>query len=81
MERTSPPFTRRITIIFLLVVFLLVAFYGLYVWLDWRILQTMYQKKAGINWFDTVFYHNYTFIVAALLSLIVLNHRPGRSDL
>ena len=81
MERTSPPFTRRITIIFLLVVFLLVAFYGLYVWLDWRILQTMYQKKAGIDWFDTVFYHNYTFIVAALLSLIVLNPRPGRSDL
>jgi hypothetical protein len=81
LERTSPPFTRRITIIFLLVVFLLVAFYGLYVWLDWRILQTMYQKKAGIDWFDTVFYHNYTFIVAALLSLIVLNPRPGRSDL
>lgn len=81
MERTSRPSIGRITIVFLLVVFLLVAFYGLYVWLDWRILQTMYQQKAGIDWFDTVFYHNYTFIVAALLSLIVLNPRPGRSDL
>lgn len=56
-------------------------FYGLFVWLDWKILGSMYQGKAGINWFETVFYHGYTFIVAALLSLVVVNPRPGRSDL
>jgi len=81
LERPSRPFIGRLSIIFLLIVFLLIAFYGGYVWLDWRILQTMYQNKAGIDWFETVFYHNYTFIVAALLALIAVNPRPGRSDL
>jgi len=81
LQRTSRPSIGRISVIFLVVVILLVSFYGAYVWLDWKILQTMYQRKAGLNWFETVFYHNYTFIVAALLSLIVVNPRPGRSDL
>ena len=81
MERIPRLSIGRLSRIFLAALILLVVFYGLYVWLDWKILQTMYEKKAGINWFETVFYHNYTFIVAALLSLIVVNPRPGRSDL
>ncbi len=81
MERGSRPSIGRISAIFLVVVIMLVAFYGAYVWLEWRILQSMYQNKAGIDWFETVFYRNYTFIVAAVLALIVVNPRPGRSDL
>jgi len=41
----------------------------------------MYENKAGIDWFETVFYRGYTFVVAALLSLLVINPRIGRSDL
>ena len=41
----------------------------------------MYRNKAQIDWFETVFYHDYTFIVAALLSLLVINPRPRRSDI
>jgi len=81
LERIPRLSIGRLSRIFLVALVLLVMFYGLYVWLDWKILQTMYEKKAGINWFETVFYHNYTFIAAALLALIVVNPRPGRSDL
>ena len=81
MMAISRPFIGRASLIILVGLFLLVGFYGTYVWLDWRILQTMYEAKAGIDWFRTVFYHDYTFIVAALLALLVVNPRPGRSDL
>jgi len=67
--------------LFLLVAALLVALSGLYVWLEWSVLQATYAEKAGLDWFATVFYHDYTFIVAGLLALLTLNPRPGRSDL
>ena len=79
--RVSRPSIGRTSLIILLVPMVLIAFYGAYVWLDWKILQTMYGTKAGIDWFKTVFYHDYTFIVAALLALLVVNPRPMRSDL
>jgi hypothetical protein len=81
MMAISRPSIGRVSLIILVGLLLLVSFYGVYVWLDWRILQTMYEAKAGIDWFRTVFYHDYTFIVAALLALLVVNPRPGRSDL
>jgi len=81
LHRASRPSIGRLSSVFLVALVLLVVFYGLYVLLDWKILGAMYLKKAGINWFETVFYHGYTFIIAALLSLIVVNPRPGRSDL
>lgn len=51
------------------------------VWLRWNILQTMYLRKAGIDWFGTVFYEGYTFIFAALFSCLTINPRPQRSQL
>jgi len=81
LQRYRPSVLGRLTRILLVAVSVVVVFYGLFVWLDWRILQTMYEKKAGIDWFGTVFYHDYTFIVAGLLSLLVINPRIGRSDL
>jgi len=58
-----------------------VVFYGMYVYINWTILQNMYDQKSGLDWFNIVFYHNYTFILAAIFSLLVLNPLPGRSDL
>ena len=61
-----PSFLQRYWIwLIFAVVFVAVAFYGVYVWLNWTILQEMYHEKAGIDWFETVFYHNYTFLLAA----------------
>ena len=81
LQRYPPSLLGRLTRIFLVAVSILVIFYGLFVWLDWRILQAMYEQKAGVDWFGTVFYHNYTFIVAGVLSLLVINPKIGKSDL
>jgi len=67
--------------LFLLLVAVLVALSGLYVWLEWSVLQGVYAEKAGLDWFATVFYHDYTFLTAGLLALLTLNPRLGRSDL
>lgn len=58
----------------------IITLYGMWVYLNWTILQTVYETKAGIDWFGTVFYHNYTFVVAGLLALLTINPRPGKSD-
>jgi len=79
---SRPRFLERywIWIIFLMV-FIGAFIYGLYVWLNWAILQEMYHNKAGIDWFETVFYHNYTFLLAAVFALLTINPLFGRSDL
>ena len=62
-------------------VFIGVIVYGLSVYLDWIVLQYMYASKAGLNWFSINFYHNNTFIVAAVLALLFVNPIPRRSHL
>lgn len=81
MQRYGRPGLGSFTRILFVIVLALILFYGLFVWLDWSVHQTMYENKAGIDWFETVFYRGYTFVVAALLSLLVINPRVGRSDL
>jgi len=78
----KPGMLRRywIWLVFFLVS-IVILFYAIYVWLNWTILQEMYREKAGIDWFGTVFYHNYTFLLAAVFALLALNPIPGRSDL
>ena len=77
-----PSFFRRYWAwLVLVVVFAVVIFYGIYVWLSWTVLQEVYREKAGIDWFDTVFYHNYTFLLAAAFALLSVNPLFGRSDL
>jgi hypothetical protein len=60
---------------------IIITLYGMWVYLNWTILQTVYQAKAGIDWFGTVFYRNNTFIVAGLLAFLTLNPRLGKSNL
>ncbi|HUO43103.1 MAG TPA: hypothetical protein VMU35_09015, partial [Methylomirabilota bacterium] len=62
-------------------IFVGVIVYGLSVYLDWVVLQSMYASKADLNWFAINFYHNNTFIVAALLALLFINPIPRRSHL
>jgi hypothetical protein len=58
-----------------------VIVYGLSVYLDWVVLQSMYASKAGLDWFAISFYHNNTFIVAGVLALLFINPIPRRSHL
>ena len=83
MERSSPP-PRLFGFIgwsIVAVVFVGVIVYGLSVYLNWIVLQSMYASKAGLNWFAINFYHNNTFIVAGVLALLFINPIPRRSHL
>lgn len=62
-------------------VFVSVVVYGLSVYLDWIVLESMYASKAGLDWFAINFYHNNTFIVAGVLALLFINPIPRRSHL
>jgi hypothetical protein len=83
MEQPGPP--RRLfgligwTIVAL--VFVGVIVYGLSVYLDWIVFEYMYATKAGLDWFAINFYHNNTFIVAAVLAFLFVNPIPRRSHL
>ncbi|MEM2913826.1 MAG: hypothetical protein QXH91_00280, partial [Candidatus Bathyarchaeia archaeon] len=68
-------------IITMFIIAVIFVFYSTYVWLQWSILETMYLQKAGLDWFNTNYYYGYTFILAAILALLVLNPRIGRSDI
>ena len=82
-ERTGPP-PRLVGLfgwIVVALVFVGIIGYGLSVYLDWIVLQSMYASKAGLDWFAINFYHNNTFIVAAVLALLFVNPIPRRSHL
>jgi len=83
VERPGPP-PRLVGVfgwIFVALVLVAVVFYGLSVYLDWIVLQSMYASKAGLHWFAINFYHNNTFILAAVLALLFVNPIPRRSHL
>ena len=63
------------------VIAILVMLFVAWTYLEWSIYQHVYSLKAGLNWFQIVFYHNYTFIAAALFSLLLINPKVGHSDL
>jgi hypothetical protein len=83
MEPTGP--SRRLFGIFGWIIVALVIVgvivYGLSVYLNWIVLESMYASKAGLDWFAINFYHNNTFIVAAVLAFLFVNPIPRRSHL
>ena len=83
VEGPGPP--RRLVGLFgwfiVAIVFIGVIGYGLSVYLDWIVLQSMYASKAGLDWFAINFYHNNTFIVGAVLALLFVNPIPRKSHL
>ena len=83
MERSGPP-PRLFGLVGWIIVALVsigVTVYGLSVYLDWIVFQSMYASKAGLDWFAINFYHNNTFIVAGILALLFINPVPRRSHL
>jgi hypothetical protein len=83
MEQSGPP-RRLFGVVGWIVVglvFVGVIVYGLSVYLDWIVLESMYASKLGLDWFAINFYHNNTFIVAAILALLFVNPIPRRSHL
>jgi hypothetical protein len=79
--KSSAPLIGSIGWVLIALIFGGVIIYGFYVYLNWTILQFMYNLKAGLGWFEIRFYHNNTFIVAALLALLFINPIPRRSHL
>ena len=63
------------------VVVLGILLYSAYTFLLWAIYEHTYLIKFGIDWFNTVFYHGYAFIVPAIFALAVIYPIPNRSDL
>jgi hypothetical protein len=60
---------------------LVLVLFATWVYLIWDINESVYAAKAGLNWLGIRFYFGYTFIAAALLSLLLINPRVGQSDL
>ncbi|HKW05794.1 MAG TPA: hypothetical protein VJN71_10880 [Nitrososphaerales archaeon] len=64
------------------IVIFLIILYASYTFLQWAVFQAMYQLKfENLNWFGTVFYHDYAFILPAIVALAVIYPFPNRSDL
>ena len=68
-----------VTIVALIAVVALLAV--AWVILQWNIAESVYSAKAGLNWFSITFYHDYSFVAAALFALLLVYPRPGKSDL
>ena len=59
----------------------LIGVYVAYRLLVWKVLEHMYTVKFGMDWWGTVFFGGYTFVVPALFALLVVYPVPRRSDL
>ena len=80
-RRTFLSNKRIFQIIILIIVIVVAVLSALWVSLQWSIAIQVYSQKAGLNWFEITFYHNYTFIAAALFALLIINPMPKHSDL
>ena len=75
-------FNKRLLQIILIIVIIVVAVLtALWTDLQFSVATQVYSQKAGLNWFEITFYHNYTFIAAALFALLLINPLAGHSDL
>jgi hypothetical protein len=72
---------RRLTVLFIALIAVATVLGVAWVILQWSVAESVYSVKAGLDWFGITFYHEYTFIAAALFGLLVVYPRPGGSDL
>ncbi|HUH82281.1 MAG TPA: hypothetical protein VLX33_00210 [Nitrososphaerales archaeon] len=80
-EEGEPRTFRRLSIIVVALVLVVAVLAILWVVLQWSIAQHVYSLKGGLDWFGITFYHDYTFVAGALFALLLINPRPGGSDL
>lgn len=59
---------------------LIIALYVAYTFLVWAVNEHVYATKFGIDWFGTVFFHGYAFVIPAIFALFVVYPVPNRSD-
>jgi hypothetical protein len=71
---------RLFQIILIILIIIVAVLTALWIDLQWSIAIQVYSQKAGLNWFEITFYHNYTFIAAALFALLIINPIAGHSD-
>ncbi len=76
-----PRLYRWLAFIILALIAVAVVFAVAWVILQWSIAQSVYSVKAGLDWFGITFYHEYTFVAAALFALLLVYPRTGGSDL
>jgi uncharacterized membrane protein (UPF0182 family) len=72
---------RLLQVILTIIIVVVAVLAALWIILQWSVAVQVYSQKAGLNWFEITFYHNYTFIAAALFALLVINPLAGHSDL
>jgi hypothetical protein len=73
---------KRLFWIFLIVIIaVIIVLAVLWIDLQWSIAIQVYNQKANLDWFAITFYHNYTFVAAALFALLLIDPIPGHSDL
>jgi len=72
---------RWLTFLVLALIAVATALAIAWVILQWSIAESVYSVKAGLDWFGITFYHDYTFVAAALFALLLVYPRPGGSDL
>jgi predicted RNA-binding protein len=77
----QPRLFRRLSVLVIAVVAVIAALAVLWIILQWSIAVHVYSLKAGLDWFGITFYHDYTFVAAALFALLLIYPRPGGSDL
>jgi hypothetical protein len=81
-EDSGPPRVfRRLSILVIALVAVVAVLAVLWIVLQWSIAEHVYSLKAGLNWFGITFYHDYTFVAAAIFALLLIYPRPGGSDL
>ena len=78
---SQPRLFRWLSILILALIALVVVLAVAWVLLQWAIAEHVYSVKAGLDWFGITFYHDYTFVAAALFALLLVYPRPGGSDL
>jgi hypothetical protein len=79
--RRQISFGPRVVWVLLVIFALIVVLFASWTYLQWSIAQHVFSAKAGLSWFGITFYHGYTFVVAAIFGLLVVNPQVGKSDL
>ncbi|HKT22513.1 MAG TPA: hypothetical protein VJR06_07900, partial [Nitrososphaerales archaeon] len=80
-QRGPVSFGPRAVWVLVVVLAVIVALFAGWTYLQWAIAQHVYSTKSDLSWFGITFYHGYTFIVAGIMALLVVNPRVGHSDL
>ncbi len=80
-DEGQPRLFRRLSILVVAIVVAIAVLAVAWVVLQWSIAEHVFSSKAGLDWFGINFYHDYTFVAAALFALLLVYPRPGGSDL